>query len=184
MAEDLNYDAVPNVVRNDSSSDSTTEPGTRTVPPTVRQTDEDVNNYISVTCEENEHDDDEHLSIQSGAAFENRETVHISPGDFDTYAIAYTCKEHDTRIKKNVEETKSEPFQGSKTTSSSHNKNDIHLTDYHIDTVENDVIAMGRYRALSGCPSGHHIGQIANRDNNFGVASWIERSALNKTLDA
>ncbi|KAI8514748.1 hypothetical protein Bbelb_073390 [Branchiostoma belcheri] len=129
MAEDLNADAVPNVVRNDSSSDSTTEPGTRTVPPTVRQTDEDVNNYISGTCEENEHDDDEHLSIQSRSAFENRETVHISPGDFDTYAIAYTCKAQDTRIKKNVEETKSKPFQGSKTTSSSHNENDIHLAE-------------------------------------------------------
>ncbi|KAI8483403.1 hypothetical protein Bbelb_388660 [Branchiostoma belcheri] len=55
MAEDLNADAVPNVVRNDSSSDSTTEPGTRTVPLTVRQTDEEVDNYISGTCEENEH---------------------------------------------------------------------------------------------------------------------------------
>ncbi|KAI8485262.1 hypothetical protein Bbelb_370090 [Branchiostoma belcheri] len=50
MAEDLNADAVPNVVRNDSFNDSTTEPGTRTVPPTARQTDEDVNNYISGTC--------------------------------------------------------------------------------------------------------------------------------------
>ncbi|KAI8499828.1 hypothetical protein Bbelb_221450 [Branchiostoma belcheri] len=129
MAEELNSDAVPSVVRNDSFSDSTTEPGTRTVPPTVKQTDEDVNNYISGTCEENEHDDDEHISIQSGAAFENRETIHISPGDFDTYAIAYTCKEHDTRIKKNVEETKSKPFQGSKTSSSNHNESDIHLAE-------------------------------------------------------
>ncbi|XP_019620627.1 PREDICTED: uncharacterized protein LOC109467133 [Branchiostoma belcheri] len=117
MAEDLTSDVVPNVVRNDSFSDSTTKPGTRTVPPTVRQTDEG----------ENEHDDDEHLSIQSDAAFENRETVHISPGDFDTYAIAYTCKTYDTCIKKNVEETKSKPFQGSNTASSSHNDNDIDL---------------------------------------------------------
>ncbi|KAI8499085.1 hypothetical protein Bbelb_235380 [Branchiostoma belcheri] len=129
MAEDLNANAVPNVVRNDSSSDSTTEPGTRTVSPTVRQTDEDVNNYISGTCEENEHDDDEHLSILSVSAFENRETIHISPGDFDTYAIAYTCRAHKTCIKKNVEETKSKPFQGSNTASSSHNENDIHLAE-------------------------------------------------------
>ncbi|KAI8483412.1 hypothetical protein Bbelb_388750 [Branchiostoma belcheri] len=127
MAEDLTSDSVPNVVRNDSSSDSTTEPGTRTVPPTARQTYEDVNNYISGTCEENEHDEDEHLSIQSGSDFENRETIHISPGDFDTYAIAYTCRAHNTCIKKNVEETKSKPFQGSNTASSSHNENDIHL---------------------------------------------------------
>ncbi|KAI8485264.1 hypothetical protein Bbelb_370110 [Branchiostoma belcheri] len=129
MAEDLNSKSVPSVVRNDSSSDNTTEPGTRTVPPTVRQTDEDINNYISGTCEENEHDDDKHVSIRSGSAFENRETIHISPGDFDTYAIAYTCKAQDTRIKKNVEETKSKPFQGSKTTSSSNNENDIHLAE-------------------------------------------------------
>ncbi|KAI8490850.1 hypothetical protein Bbelb_312690 [Branchiostoma belcheri] len=127
MAEDLNADSVPNDVRNDSFSDSTTEPGTRTVPPTVRQTNEDVNNYISGTCEENEHDDDEHLSIQSCSAFENRETIRISPGDFDTYAIAYTCKAHDTCIKKNVEERQSKPFQGSNTASSNHNENDIHL---------------------------------------------------------
>ncbi|KAI8514750.1 hypothetical protein Bbelb_073410 [Branchiostoma belcheri] len=129
MAEDLNSDSVRNVVRNDSSSDSTTEPGTRTVPPTVRQTDEDVNNYISGTCEENEHDDDEHLSIQSDSAFENRETVQISPGDFDTYAIAYTCKAHDTCIKKNVEQTKSKAFQGSNTASSHHDENDTHLAE-------------------------------------------------------
>ncbi|KAI8514765.1 hypothetical protein Bbelb_073560 [Branchiostoma belcheri] len=127
MAEDLTSDVVPNVVRNDSFSDSTTEPGTRTVPPTARQTDEDVYNYIFGTCEENEHDDDEHVSIQSGAAFENRETVHISPGDFDTYAIAYTCNTYDTFIKKNVEETKSKLLQGSNTASSNHNENDIHL---------------------------------------------------------
>ncbi|KAI8514767.1 hypothetical protein Bbelb_073580 [Branchiostoma belcheri] len=127
MAEDLTSDAVSSVVRNEFLSDSMTEPGTETVPPTVRQTDEDVNNYISGTCDEYQHDDDEHLSIQSGSAFENRETVHIIPGDFDTYAIAYTCKAHDTCIKKNVEETKSKAFQGSNTASSNHNENDIHL---------------------------------------------------------
>ncbi|KAI8491405.1 hypothetical protein Bbelb_310380 [Branchiostoma belcheri] len=132
MAKDLTSDAVSSVVRNEFLSDSMTEPGTETVPPTVRQPGEDVNGFISGTCEENEHDDDEHLhvSIQSDAAFENRETIHISPGDFDTYAIAYTCKAQDTRIKKNVEETKSKAFQGSNTTASStHNENDIHLAE-------------------------------------------------------
>ncbi|KAI8514766.1 hypothetical protein Bbelb_073570 [Branchiostoma belcheri] len=129
MAEDLTSDAVSSIVRNEFLSDSMTEPGTETVPPTGRQTDEDVYNYISGTCEENEHDDDEHVSIQSGAAFENRETVHISPGDFDTYAIAYTCRAYDTCIKKNVEETKSKAFQGSNTASSNHHENDIHLAE-------------------------------------------------------
>ncbi|KAI8514769.1 hypothetical protein Bbelb_073600 [Branchiostoma belcheri] len=123
MAEDLTSDAVSSVVRNEFPSDSLTEPGTETVPPTGRQTDEGVDSYISVTCDEYQHDGDEHLSIQSGSAFENRETVHIIPGDFDTYAIAYTCKAHDTCIKENVEETKTK----ANTASSNHNENDIHL---------------------------------------------------------
>ncbi|KAI8483408.1 hypothetical protein Bbelb_388710 [Branchiostoma belcheri] len=129
MAEDLTSDAVSSVVRNEFLGDSMTEPGTETVLPTVKQPDEDVNGYISGTWEENEHDDDEHLhvSIQSDAAFENRETIHISPGDFDTYAIAYTCKTYDACIKKNAEETKIKAFQGSNTASRSHNDNDIHL---------------------------------------------------------
>ncbi|KAI8514770.1 hypothetical protein Bbelb_073610 [Branchiostoma belcheri] len=125
MAEDLTSDAVSSVVRNEFLSKSMTEPDTRNVPPTVRQPDEGVDSYISGTCDEYQHD--EHLSIQSDAAFENRETVHISPGDFDTYAIAYTCKAHDTCIKKNVEETKSKAFHASNTASSNHNENDIHL---------------------------------------------------------
>ncbi|KAI8483402.1 hypothetical protein Bbelb_388650 [Branchiostoma belcheri] len=54
MAEDLNADAVPNVVRNDSSSDSTTEPGTRTVPPTARQTNEDGSKTTSSSHNEND----------------------------------------------------------------------------------------------------------------------------------
>ncbi|XP_019643814.1 PREDICTED: uncharacterized protein LOC109484901 [Branchiostoma belcheri] len=113
-----------------------TEPGTETVPPsTFRQVDEDADSYISGTGGEYEHDDDEKLSTQSDAAFGNRERIHISPGDFDTYAIAYTCKAPNTRMKKSVEDTKSK--QKTKTASSSRNDNDIHLAE--CGSVKNDT---------------------------------------------
>ncbi|KAI8514824.1 hypothetical protein Bbelb_074150 [Branchiostoma belcheri] len=136
MAEDLTSDAISSVVRNDFGNHSMTEPGTETVPPsTFRQVDEDADSYISGTGGEYEHDDDEQLSTQSDAAFENRERTHIRPGDFDTYAIAYTCKASNTRIKKIVEETKGK--QKTKTASSSRNDNDIHLAE--CGSVKNDT---------------------------------------------
>ncbi|KAI8483422.1 hypothetical protein Bbelb_388850 [Branchiostoma belcheri] len=129
MAEDLPSDAVHSVVRSRTFSDTMSKIDTETVPTTFRQVDEAADSYISGTCEENEHDDDEQLSTQSGAVFANRETIQMRPGDFDTYDIAYICKAHNTRIKKSVEETKSKPFQRTNTASSSRNDNDIHLVE-------------------------------------------------------
>ncbi|KAI8483431.1 hypothetical protein Bbelb_388940 [Branchiostoma belcheri] len=131
MAEDLPSDAVHSVVRSRTFSDTMLKTDTETVPTTFSQVDEAADSYISGTCEENEHDDDEqlHVSSQSGAVSANRETIQMRPGDFDTYAIAYICKAHNTRIKKSVEQTKSKPFQRTNTASSSRKDNDIQLVE-------------------------------------------------------
>eukprot|EP00058_Branchiostoma_floridae_P012593 XP_002598081.1 hypothetical protein BRAFLDRAFT_85702 [Branchiostoma floridae] len=96
MAEDCQSDAVPNVARKDFLSDSTTKPGTETVQTLARNPDEDIDLHIP----------DEQLSIKSDAAAENRQSIDISPGDFDTYAIAYICKDHSTYMKTSLKETK------------------------------------------------------------------------------
>eukprot|EP00058_Branchiostoma_floridae_P012635 XP_002598123.1 hypothetical protein BRAFLDRAFT_85659 [Branchiostoma floridae] len=96
MAEDWHSDKMPNVVGKELLSDSITKPGTEAVQPLPRQPDEDIDLHIP----------DEQLSIKSDAAAENRQTVGISPGDFDTYAIAYICKDHITYMKTSLEETK------------------------------------------------------------------------------
>eukprot|EP00058_Branchiostoma_floridae_P012595 XP_002598083.1 hypothetical protein BRAFLDRAFT_85700 [Branchiostoma floridae] len=86
MAEDSQSDAVPNVVEKEFLSDSITNPGTEAVQPIPRQPDEDIDLHIP----------DEQLSIKSDAAAENRQTIDISPGVLDTYAIAYICHDHIT----------------------------------------------------------------------------------------
>eukprot|EP00058_Branchiostoma_floridae_P012639 XP_002598127.1 hypothetical protein BRAFLDRAFT_85655 [Branchiostoma floridae] len=96
MDEDCYSDTMPNVVRKELLSDSITKPGTEAVQPLPRQPDEDFDLHIP----------DEQLSIKSDAAAENRQTVGISPGDFDTYAIAYICKDHSIYMKTSLEETK------------------------------------------------------------------------------
>eukprot|EP00058_Branchiostoma_floridae_P012637 XP_002598125.1 hypothetical protein BRAFLDRAFT_85657 [Branchiostoma floridae] len=140
MAEDCHSDKTPNVVRKDFLSDSTTKPGTEAVQPLVRQPDEDVDLHIP----------DEQLSIKSDAAAENRQTIDISPGDnFDTYAIAYICKDHSTYVKKSLEETKT--IATIVASNSSHN-NDMNLKDDEppimapdsgqaaSDSINNDVL--------------------------------------------
>eukprot|EP00058_Branchiostoma_floridae_P012640 XP_002598128.1 hypothetical protein BRAFLDRAFT_85654 [Branchiostoma floridae] len=96
MDEDCHSDKMPNVVGKELLSDSITKPDTEAVQPLPRQPDEDINLHIP----------DEQLSIKSDDAAENRQTVRISPGDFDTYAIAYICKDHITYMKTSLEETK------------------------------------------------------------------------------
>ncbi|KAI8489560.1 hypothetical protein Bbelb_327270 [Branchiostoma belcheri] len=67
-------------------------------------------------------DDDENLSDTSDAAAENSQTINIGPGEFDTYAIAYICKEQTLRMKKAVEEMKNKPFQATKMAPDSFNR--------------------------------------------------------------
>ncbi|KAI8487136.1 hypothetical protein Bbelb_352060 [Branchiostoma belcheri] len=121
MDEDLSLNAIPMVVRNDTLSESLAE----TVSSNLKQADEDAESNISGKCEESEHgEDDEPQSIENDAAFEidNRET--ISPGDFDTYAIAYICKGHYICAEKSVEKAEGKPFQGAKPVPNSQNGHD------------------------------------------------------------
>ncbi|KAI8483810.1 hypothetical protein Bbelb_384680 [Branchiostoma belcheri] len=106
MAENMPSNTVPKamVVRNEFFSEGMAKPDTGTVPPTFRQAAEGDSHRISGRCEENK--DNENLSDTSDAAAENSQTIDIGPGEFDTYAIAYTYKEQSIRMKKAVEETK------------------------------------------------------------------------------
>eukprot|EP00058_Branchiostoma_floridae_P011550 XP_002597038.1 hypothetical protein BRAFLDRAFT_96187 [Branchiostoma floridae] len=95
MAEDCHSGAMPNVVTKDFLSESTEKLGTETVQPLTRQADEDVNLHIP----------DEQLSIKSDDAASNRQSINVSPGDFDTYAITCICKDDSTCMMKSLEET-------------------------------------------------------------------------------
>ncbi|KAI8497239.1 hypothetical protein Bbelb_251880 [Branchiostoma belcheri] len=107
MAENMPSNTEPKatVVRNEGMAK----------PSTFRQAAEGASHHISGRCEENKDNDDENLSDTSDAAAENSQTIDIGPGEFDTYAIAYICKEQTIRMKKAVEETKNKPFQATKT---------------------------------------------------------------------
>ncbi|KAI8493393.1 hypothetical protein Bbelb_287900 [Branchiostoma belcheri] len=131
MAENLPSNTVPKamVVRNEDMAKS----DTGTVPSPFRQADEGTSHHISGRCEENKDNDDENLSDTSDAAAENSQTIDIGPGEFDTYAIAYICKEQTIRMKKAVKETKNKPSQ--KTPDNS-NDDDIHLA--RRDSFNND----------------------------------------------
>ncbi|XP_019632296.1 PREDICTED: E3 ubiquitin-protein ligase TRIM71-like [Branchiostoma belcheri] len=112
MAKNMPSNTVPKamVVRNEFFSEGMAKPDTGTVPSTLRQAAEGASHHISGQCEENK-DNDENLSDTSDAAAENIQTIDIGPGEFDTYAIAYICKEQTLRMKKAVEETKNKHFQ-------------------------------------------------------------------------
>ncbi|KAI8507630.1 hypothetical protein Bbelb_150100 [Branchiostoma belcheri] len=123
MAEDLPSNTLPKArAENDFSRENMTEP--ETVRPHARQAAERTNHHISGRLEEHEHTDDEQLSIRSNATTENRPRQGI---EFDTYAIAYICREHNTCRKKTVKETRSELSQTARTASERGNDNDIHL---------------------------------------------------------
>ncbi|XP_078684890.1 uncharacterized protein LOC144918209 [Branchiostoma floridae x Branchiostoma belcheri] len=117
MAENIPSNTVPKamVVRNEFFSEGMAKPDTGTVPSTFRQAAEGASHHLSGRCEGNKDNDDENLSKTSDAAAENIQTIDIGPGDFDTYAIAYICKEQSIRMKKAVKETKNKPFQPTKT---------------------------------------------------------------------
>ncbi|XP_019613487.1 PREDICTED: uncharacterized protein LOC109461550 [Branchiostoma belcheri] len=101
-------------------------------PSTFRQAAEGASHHISGRCEENKDNDDENLSDTSDAAAENIQTIDIGPGEFDTYAIAYICKEQTIRMKKAVEETKSKPFQATKTApDNTYNDNDTETSAFN-----------------------------------------------------
>ncbi|KAI8485723.1 hypothetical protein Bbelb_365570 [Branchiostoma belcheri] len=127
MAENMQSNTVPKamVVRKEFFSEGMAKPDTGTVPPTFRQAAEGDSHNISGRCEGNKDNDDENLSDTSDDATENSE--------FDTYAIAYICKEQTLRIKKAVKETKNKPSQ--KTPDNSNN-DDIHLA--RRDTFNNN----------------------------------------------
>ncbi|KAI8500820.1 hypothetical protein Bbelb_216380 [Branchiostoma belcheri] len=93
------------VVRNEFFGEGMAKPDTGTVPPTFRQVAEGASHHISGRCEENKDNDDENLSNTSDAAAENSQTIDIGPGEFDTYAIAYICKEQAIRMKKAASKT-------------------------------------------------------------------------------
>ncbi|KAI8484965.1 hypothetical protein Bbelb_373720 [Branchiostoma belcheri] len=109
MDEDLSLNAIPMVVRNDILSESLAEK----VSPNLKQADEDAESNISGKCEESEHgEDDEQQSIKNDAAFEIETRQTISPGDFDTYAIAYICSGHYICAERSVEKANGKPCQG------------------------------------------------------------------------
>ncbi|XP_019640583.1 PREDICTED: uncharacterized protein LOC109482338 [Branchiostoma belcheri] len=108
MAKNMPSNTVPKamVVKNESFGEGMAKPDTGTVPPTFRQAAEGDSHRISRRCEGNKDNDNENLSDTSDAAAENSQTIDIGHGEFDTYAIAYICKEKAIRMKKAVEETK------------------------------------------------------------------------------
>ncbi|KAI8493391.1 hypothetical protein Bbelb_287880 [Branchiostoma belcheri] len=133
MAENLPSNTAPKaMVRNEFFSEGMAKPDTGTVPSTFRQAAEGTSHHISGRCEENKDNDDENLSDTSDAASENIQTIDIGPGEFDTYAIAYICKEQTIRMKKAVEETKSKPFQATKTApDNTYNDNDTETSAFN-----------------------------------------------------
>ncbi|KAI8495341.1 hypothetical protein Bbelb_267960 [Branchiostoma belcheri] len=131
MAENMPSNTVPKTifVRNEFLSERMAKPDTGTVSPTFRQAAEGASHHISGRCEGNKDNDDENLS---DTAAENSQTIDIGPGDFDTYAIAYICKEQTIRMKKAVKETKNKPFQPTKTApDNTNNDNDTETSTFN-----------------------------------------------------
>ncbi|KAI8517685.1 hypothetical protein Bbelb_037020 [Branchiostoma belcheri] len=134
MAKNMPSNTVPKamVVRNEFFSEGMAKPDTGTVPSTFTHATEGASHHISGRCEENKDNDDENLSDTSDAAAENIQTIDIGPGEFDTYAIAYICKEQTLRMKKAVEETKNKPFQATKTApDNTNNDNDTETSVFN-----------------------------------------------------
>ncbi|KAI8513675.1 hypothetical protein Bbelb_079990 [Branchiostoma belcheri] len=133
MAENLPSNTVPKaiVVRNEFFGEGMAKPDTGTLPSTFRQAAEGASQHISGRCEGNKDNDDENLSDTSDAAAENIHTIDIGPGEFDTYAIAYICKEQSIRMKKTTEETKNKPFHATKTApDNTNNDNDTETSTF------------------------------------------------------
>ncbi|KAI8513669.1 hypothetical protein Bbelb_079930 [Branchiostoma belcheri] len=135
MAENLPSKTVPNaiVVRNEFFGEGMAKPDTGTLLSTLRQATEGASNHISGRCEENKDNGDEHLSDTSDAAAEYSQTIGIGPGEFDTYAIAYICKEQSIRMKKTMhaQGTKNKPFHATKTApDNTNNDNDTETSTF------------------------------------------------------
>ncbi|KAI8484865.1 hypothetical protein Bbelb_374620 [Branchiostoma belcheri] len=129
MAKNLPSNTAPKAmdVRNEFFSESMAEPDTGIAPSTFRQATEGASHHISGECEQNKDNDDEYLSNTSDAAAENSQAIDIgSPGEFDAYAIAYTCKEQTIHITKAAVETKNK-LKATKMAPDNSNDDDIHL---------------------------------------------------------